>query len=100
MGAITSKVFHVYPAQFCNMHVTHNQLSEKFKLAENNSKWPIYCDFSHFMSIILSCGNDIPAKVFLCILLKFVLHAADNQFSVNFNNGGGLLSSFLLLNND
>ena len=82
----------MYPAQICNMHFTHNQFSEKFKMAENNSQWPIYCDFSYFISIILPCGRDSTS----CILLKFVLHAANNQFSDNLNNGGGLLSSVLL----
>ena len=85
----------MYPAQICNMHVTHNQFSEKFK-NENSSEWPIYCYFSHLMSIILPCGRDLTSKFFSCILLKFVLHAANNQFSDNFNNGGKLLSSVLL----
>ena len=31
-----------------------------------------------------------------CILLRFVLHAANNQSSDNLNNGGGLLSCVLL----
>ena len=45
------------------------------------------------MSIILPLVNF---RRFYCILLKFVLHAANNQFSDNFNNGGGLLSNVLL----
>ena len=44
-------------------------------MAEKNSKWPIYCDFSHFTPIIWPCGRN-------------------NDFK--FNNGGGLLSSVLL----
>ena len=35
-------------------------------------------------------------KICFCILLKFVLHAANNQFMDNFDNGGGLLSGVLL----
>ena len=49
------------------------------------------------MSIILTCGGDNFKRRFSCILLKFVglLHAANNQFSDKFNDGGGLLSSML-----
>ena len=43
------------------------------------------------MSIILPCGRD-DFKSFSCILLKFVLHAAKN----NFNNGSVILSSALM----
>ena len=39
----------------------------------------------------------ITSKVYSCILLKFVLHIANDQFSDKLNNGGGLLSSVLLL---
>ena len=28
-------------------------------MAKKNSKWPIYCDFSHFTSIILPCGRGL-----------------------------------------
>ena len=42
--------------------------------AEKNSKWPISSDFSHFTSIIWPIGRN----------------------NLNFNNGGGLLSSALL----
>ena len=38
------------------------------------------------------------AEVFLNILLKFVLHVANNEFSDKFNNDGGILSSMLLFN--
>ena len=64
-------------------------------MAENDLKLPIYCDFSHFMSIIFPCGGN-NFKSFSRILLKFVLHAANNQFLDNFNNGSGLLSGVLL----
>ena len=53
-------------------------------------------DLLRFFTLkILLCGRN-NCKNVSCILLKFVLHAAINQFSDNFNNGGGLLSSALL----
>ena len=55
-------------------------------MAEKNLKWPIYCDFSHFPSIISPCGCGAIAY-FSCILLKFVMHVANNQFSDMFNDG-------------
>ena len=55
-------------------------------MAKKNSKWPIYCDFSHFTSIILPCGRD-NLKSFLRILFNFVMHVTNNQFSDKFNNG-------------
>ena len=55
-------------------------------MAEIFSKWLIYCDFSHFMSIILPCGRD-NLKSFLCIIFKSVMHATNNQFSDKFNDG-------------
>ena len=53
-------------------------------MAENNSKWPIICDFPHFMSIILSCGCG---HKFLTSPLKFGMHVTNHQFSDQFNNG-------------
>ena len=49
-----------------------------------------------FNIVIKKCGervNLVGTISFLCILLKFVLHVANKQYSDNFNNGGGLLSS-------
>ena len=81
----------MYPAQIliCMLLLTSSRKNSK--MAENNSKWPIYCDFSHFMSIYLPCGR-----------YNFHLHAANsnNQFSINFNNGDGLFSSCVLVSND
>ena len=54
-------------------------------MAEKYSQWPIYCDFSHFTSIILPCGRD-NFKSFSCILLKFLIHGTNNQFSAKLNN--------------
>ena len=55
-------------------------------MAEKNSKWPTYCDFSPFTSIIWPCGRD-NLKSFSCFLPKFVLHVTNDQFSDKFNNG-------------
>ena len=35
------------------------------KMAENNSKWPIYCDFLQIISIILLCKSDLTSIFFL-----------------------------------
>ena len=84
----------MYPAQTYNMHVTHNQFSEKngwklFKVADLLLFFTFYVD--NFTLWALFNFNSSP-----CILLKFVLHAANKQLSDNLNNGGGLLSSVLL----
>ena len=55
-------------------------------MAEKNSKWPIYCEFSHFTLIICPCGRN-NLKSFPCVLLKFDMHATNKQFSDKFNNG-------------
>ena len=47
-------------------------------MAEKKSKWLIYCDFSHFTSIIRPCGRNNDSK---------------------FKNGGGLVLSVLLFLN-
>ena len=60
------------------------------------SKLLIYGDFIlHFMLIILPYGRN-NFKSFYCILLKFILHGANNQLSDKFNNGGWQLSNVLL----
>ena len=50
--------------------------------------------------MIWPCGRD-NSRNFSCILFKFVIHATNKQFSDKFDNawknGGGLLSSVLLL---
>ena len=50
--------------------------------------------FFNMINIIILLWEHF--RSFSCIMFKFVLHAANNQFSDNFNNGGGLLSSVLL----
>ena len=111
----------------CVMHVTNDQFSDKFNNGWKKSKSLIYCAFSHFTSIIWPCLRNNMKRVSF-ILLKFVMHVTNKQFSdkfnnnwkkfkiddflwffafyVNnccgrnnfkFNNGGGLLSSVLLL---
>ena len=56
-------------------------------MVEKKIKWPIYCDVSHFTSIILPCGRD-NLKSFSCILRNlFVMYVAKDQFSDKFNNG-------------
>ena len=51
----------------------------------------VYGDLSHFTSLILPCWRD-NFNSFSCILLKFVLYAANNQF----NDGGGLYQCALV----
>ena len=65
------------------MHATDDQLWDKFN-GLKKSNCPIYCDFSHFTSIILPCGRD---NSFSFILLKFLMHVTNKQFSDKFNNG-------------
>ena len=73
------------------LHLASNQVLDMFNNGRKiYSKSPIYYDFSHFTLMILLCGRN-NFKNISSILLKFVLHAANNQFSDNFNNGGGLL---------
>ena len=60
--------------------------SDKYNNGWKILKWLIYCDFLHFMSIIWPCGHD-NMKSFLFILLKFVMHVTNKQFSDNFDNG-------------
>ena len=55
-------------------------------MAEKKKKWPIYCEYSPFTSIIRPCGRD-NLKSFPCIIFKFVMHVTNNQFSDKFNNG-------------
>ena len=42
-------------------------------MAGKKKKLSIYCDFSHFTSIILPCGRD-NLKSFSHILFKFVMY--------------------------
>ena len=106
------------------MHVTNKQFSDKFNNGWKKSRSPIYCDFSHFTSIIWPCGRD-NMKSFSFILLKFVMHVTRTNSitaekkskwpiycdflhftsliwpcgrnNFKFNNGDELLSSVLLL---
>ena len=55
-------------------------------MAEKKKKWPIYCDFSHFTSIIWPCGRD-KLKSFSHILFKLVMHVTNKWFLDKFNNG-------------
>ena len=73
------------------LHFANNQFSDKFNNDWKTVKMTIYLDFfSYFTTVILLCLCD-NFKTFPCILLKFVLHVATNQFSDKFNNEGGLL---------
>ena len=54
-------------------------------MAEKKSKWLIYCDFSHFASIIWTEVRD-NMKSFLFILLKFLYHVTNKQFADKFDN--------------
>ena len=76
------------------MHVTNDQFSDKFNNGRKK-KWPIYCDFSHFTSIIWPCGRD-NFKSFSRILFKFVMHVTNDQFSDKFYNGRGKKMADLL----
>ena len=85
VGAITWKVFHVsFSNLLCMLLMTSSRTS--LIMAEKKKKWPIYCDFSHFTSIIWPCGRD-NLKSFSHILFKFVMHVTNDQFSDEFNNG-------------
>ena len=67
------------------MHVTNDQFSDKFNNGRKK-KGPIYCDFSHFTSIIWPCGRD-KLKSFSHILFKLVMHVTNKWFLDKFNNG-------------
>ena len=70
-------------------HVTNKHFSDKFDNGWKKAKWSIYCNFSHFTSIIWPCWRD-NMKSFWCILPKCVMHVTNHvtdQFSDNFNNG-------------
>ena len=68
------------------MNVTMASSRTSSIMAEKNSKWLIYCDFSHFTSIICPCGRN-NMKSFSFTLFQFVMHVTDKPFSDNFNNG-------------
>ena len=71
----------------------------KLKMADLWQLWTSIC-------VITGKPCQIARPLLLNKMCGYVLHAANNQFSDNFNNGGGLLSSVLLfqmiftLNND
>ena len=76
-------MFHVFPCILPKfvMHVANDQFLDNF------NKGSIYCDFSHFTSIIEPCERD-NLKSFSCILPKFVMHVtSSDQFSDKFDNG-------------
>ena len=84
MGAITWKVFHIsFSNLLCMLLMTSSRTST---IMAGKKKWPIYCDFSHFTSIIWPCRRD-NLKSFSHILFKFVMHVTNDQFSDKFNNG-------------
>ena len=60
------------------VHVTNDKFSDKFNNSLKKSKWLIYCDFSHFTSIISPCWRA-NIKSFSFILLKFVMHVANKH---------------------
>ena len=71
-------------------------------MAKKKKKWPIYCDFSHFTSIIWPCGRD-NLKSFSYILFKFVMYVTYKKFLDKLNNGwkkkknGRFIVIFLIL---
>ena len=77
------------------MHVTHNQFLKKFDNGWKQSKVADLLLFFTFYVENFTLWVRFNFKSCFCILLKFVLHDANNQFSDNFNNGGGLLSVLL-----
>ena len=84
MGAKTWKVFHISSSNwFCILLISSSWTSS---IMAEKKKWPIYCDFSHFTSIIWPCGRD-NLKSFSHILFKFVMYVTYNQFLDKFNNG-------------
>ena len=84
-GRDNLKSFSCFHPKFV-LHVTNDHFSDKFNNGWKNSKWPTYCDFSPFTSIIWPCGRD-NLKSFSRILFKFVMHVTNDQFSDKFNNG-------------
>ena len=96
MGVIALKVFYVSCSNLQYACYSHPVVKSS-KMAENNSKWPIIVIF-HIYVHNFTLWARFTFRSLSCILLKFVglLHAANNQLSDNFNNGGGLLSSVLL----
>ena len=84
VGEITWKVFHVSSLNLlCMLLVTSSRTSSI--MADKKFKWPIYCDFSHFTSIIWPCGRN-NMNIFACILPKFVVHVTNDQFSNKLDN--------------
>ena len=84
VGAITWKVFHIsFLNLLCMLLMTSSRTSS---IMAEKKKWPIYCDFSHFTSLIWPCERD-KLKSFSHILFKFVMHVTNDQFSDKFNNG-------------
>ena len=68
----TWKVFLVsFPNVLCMSRVTSSRTSSI--MTWKKSKWLIYCNFSHFTSIIWPCERD-NMESFSCILPKFVMH--------------------------
>ena len=67
------------------MQDTSDQFSDKFNNDWKKSEWLIYCDFSHFTSIIWPCWCD-NLNSFSFILLKFVMYGTNKQFSDNFDS--------------
>ena len=83
VNKITCKVFHVSSSNFLCMILISSSRTSAI-MAAKKSKWPIYCDFSHFTSTICLCGRDTLKSV-SCILFKFVMHDTNKQFSDKFN---------------
>ena len=66
------------------MHVTNSHFLDELKNAKNLLKIDDYCDFSPFTKLISPCRRD-KNESFPFILLKFVMHVANKQFSDKFN---------------
>ena len=76
----TCKVAYVSSWNSFVLYIAKSQFSDKFKMAEFVfENFPIYACLSHFTSFILPSRQDNFESFSRDILLKFVLHAANNQ---------------------
>ena len=70
--------------------ITSSRTSSKWLKTIPNGRFIVIFHILCQLFYLVGCEN------FSCILLKFVLYAANNQFSDKFNNGAGLLASVVL----
>ena len=75
VGAVTWKGLYVASSNLLCMLLISSSWTSSI-MAEKKSTWPIYCNFSHFTSIIWHCGRDNLKSFFyvlssnlLCMLL-------------------------------